>query len=334
MLFVACRPSMADIDTFEMVTEITDYDSLFSDKENPLGVIVNLEVRNGIIVTEHGNDEYNFSFIDASTGKLLKRWGKQGEGVNEFIDFGNGFILTDSLLIFQERMRKMICSVAVTDILNDERIAIVTKEAYPYTVDFRPLILNIVSGNKIFAGCFKTGRLGVINSRNEIMDCSLEYPFSTEPLEGVMRGSVFQCKMKSSEKQGKIAVQTLVSDVFEIYQCSDTAISRIYVSPFNNPPKIKKSGNRYGIDYDESIAGLMKMAVSDDFIYFTYSPLRSNEKERLGQSVNEILCFNWNGEKVRKYILPFPITSFCADKQYIYGVFNNEEETIIYRFKL
>lgn len=334
MLLMSCRSSMTDIDAFEVVTEITDYDSLFSDKETPLGVIVNLEVRNGIIVTEHGNDEYNFSFIDASTGNLLKRWGKRGEGDNEFIDFGNGFVLTDSLLIFQERMRKMICSVSVTDILDEGRASIATKESYPYTVDFRPLIFNIVNGKKIFAGCFKTGRLGVINSRNEIMECPFEYPFYTEPLAGVMRGSVFQCKIKSNEKQRKTIVQTLASDVFEIYQCSDTALSRIYVSPFNNPPKLRKSGNRYGIDYDESIAGLMKMAVSDDFIYFTYSSLRSNEKERLGNSVNEILCFNWNGEKVRKYLLPIPITSFCADKQYIYGICNNEEETIIYRFKL
>ena len=93
MLLMSCRSSMTDIDAFEVVTEITDYDSLFSDKETPLGVIVNLEVRNGIIVTEHGNDEYNFSFIDASTGNLLKRWGKRGEGDNEFIDFGNGFVV-------------------------------------------------------------------------------------------------------------------------------------------------------------------------------------------------------------------------------------------------
>ena len=33
MLLMSCRSSMTDIDAFEVVTEITDYDSLFSDKE-------------------------------------------------------------------------------------------------------------------------------------------------------------------------------------------------------------------------------------------------------------------------------------------------------------
>ncbi len=30
----------------------------------------------------------------------------------------------------------------------------------------------------------------------------------------------------------------------------------------------------------------------------------------------------------------FPVTKFCADEQYIYGVCNKEDENVIYRFKI
>ena len=85
---------------------------------------------------------------------------------------------------------------------------------------------------------------------------------------------------------------------------------------------------------DESIAGLMKMAVSDEMICFTYSAESYAKANKAGFISNEILCFNWKGEKIKKYLLPFPISTFCVDKHFIYGVRYIDDESIIYRFKL
>jgi histidyl-tRNA synthetase len=73
------------------------------------------------------------------------------------------------------------------------------------------------------------------------------------------------------------------------------------------------------------------MAVSDKFICFSYSS-EKNYIETMNQGFNEILCFNWSGEKVKKYILPFTITNFCIDNNYIYGVRYYDDEIIFYRF--
>lgn len=56
----------------------------------------------------------------------------------------------------------------------------------------------------------------------------------------------------------------------------------------------------------------MKMAVSDEMICFTYSAESYAKANKAGFISNEILCFNWKGEKIKKYLLPFPISTFVS----------------------
>lgn len=323
-----------EINSFEIVDNIIDYDSIFSDKNEPIGVITGMKMVGGTLITEHMLDEYRFSFIDVNTGKLKHRWGRVGNAPNEFIDFGSGFTIFDSKLIFLCKAKKEINYVSLSDLLQKSDTVNVIKEPYPYLTDFRPTDFDFIANHKIAIGFFKDGRFGVLDSTNCIVNTLGDYPFHYEEVDGIQRGRVFQSKIKSNANLSKFAVLTLASDIFEIYQLSDTAISRTYVSPFNHIPQICKKGQTYDVDYNNSIAGLMKMNVSDDYICFLYSSKNCNEVRKNGKNSNEILCFNWNGEKVKKYILPFEINNFCIDNQHIYGVRTCAEEMIIYRFNL
>ncbi len=322
------------IDTFDVVDNIVKYDSIFSDKNEPMGVITGMEVYGNILITKHMLDEYQFSFIDTDNGNLRSRWGCVGDAPDEFIDFGSGFTISDSQLVFLCNAKKEINYASLYDILQKNDTINVKKESYPYTVDFRPVDLNILNGNKIAIGSFKEGRFGVLDSTNSIINTFGDYPFHYDEVNGVFRGMAFQSKIKSNANLNKFVIVTLASDIFEIYQLSDTTISKTYVSPFNHIPTICKKGRYYDVDYNKSIAGLMKMSVSKDYICFLFSSLSYNEARKNEKKSDEILCFNWNGEKVKKYILPFPINNFCIDNNYIYGVRTCNEEMIIYRFKL
>lgn len=331
----ACKEevSMA-IDSFDVVERIVDYDSIYSDKNAPLGAVTCIRLVDDILITKHFNDDYNFSFIDINGGGMLCRWGIKGEAPNEFIDFGSDFTVVGSQLVFFNRMKKEINYILISDILENKDILDVRKEHYPYTVDFRPVKLGIVKDKKILLGAFKEGRFGVLDSTNAIAGCFSEYPFDCGEVTGINRGSVFQGKIETNSKQDKFVISTFSSDVFEIYQVSDSDIYRAYVNHFNNAPQACKKGGRYTVDLDKSIVGLMNMAVSDDFICFTYSSLYENEAGDLDKTSSEILCFNWEGKKVKKYLLPFGINNFCIDKKYIYGVKYDDDETSFYRFKL
>jgi hypothetical protein len=145
--------------------------------------------------------------------------------------------------------------------------------------------------------------------------------------------------MKSNIEQSKFVISTFSSDIFEIYQITDAGIVRTYLSPFNHIPKIRETPGRnsgYDIDRNRSMAGLVNMAVTNDYIYFVYTTKSDLEHYNSGFLSDEILCFDWDGKKIKKYILPIPIIaySFCVDDEYIYGIGEYEDETVIYRFKI
>ncbi len=334
LLFSGCQSSDTEIDSFDVVTRITEYDSIYSDRSDPFGQIKNMGIIDGILITEHMSDAYRYSFIDVNEKKQLCRWGIRGNAPNEFIDFGVEFTISGDNLVFLEGAKKEINSILVSDIVKGESPLSVKKESYPYIVDFRPSRLGLVGDKKIWLGSFSNGRFGVLDSNNEIMDIPSDYPFDCGEVDGIYRGSVFQGKLRVNHKQNRFVVSTFASDVFEIYQLSGTDIQRIYVSPFKHAPQVWLKGGRFALDDDKNIAGLMAIAVSEDFICFTYSSKSYHEALNTDRESNEILCFNWEGEKVKKYILPFPITEFCIDKHYIYGVRNNSDGTVIYRFKM
>ena len=89
LVLTSCNSLTTKIDDFDIVEEITSYDSIYSDKENPFGMITDMNIQNNVIVTSHRVDEYKYSFIDVSSGSLLTRWGKKGNAPDDFLDFGN-----------------------------------------------------------------------------------------------------------------------------------------------------------------------------------------------------------------------------------------------------
>jgi hypothetical protein len=240
-------------------------------------------------------------------------------------------------LVFLDAAKKEINYVPLSIILKQDSAAKIVKEPYPYTVDFRTGYLTLVGNKKIAVGSFKKGYFGILDSANNIVANPFDYPFICKEIDGIYKGSAFQLNIKSNEKQRKFVTSFLLSDIFEIYQVNDTNIVKTYSSSFNHVPQLwqnPRANNRYTIDYEKSIAGLMNMAVSEDFICFSYSSKSYTESANSSHELNEILCFDWNGKKVKKYILPFPIYRFCIDNNYIYGVRALDDEMVIYRFRM
>lgn len=333
-IFISCKQTTVRVDDFDKVIEITVLDSIYSDGEETLAPITDISVYDGILVAKHMRDEYNFSLIDVASGKLLQRWGKKGNGPDEYLDFGSNFVIQDSLLVFSEYMKKKIDYISIANVLKNSDSVNVRQVPYPYTVNFRPARFCFLNDWKLAVGSFEEGRFGVLDSNDSIRDFLFDDPFGYEEIKGIYRGSVFQGDIKSNDKQQKFVISTFASDVFEIYQLADNDIHRTFVSPFTNAPQIRRKGGRFGVDYDKSIAGLMKMAVSDELICFIYSSLSYTEAAAKGMASREILCFNWKGEKVKKYVLPFPVSSLCIDGRYAYVVRYQDDIAIVYRFEL
>lgn len=170
---------------------------------------------------------------------------------------------------------------------------------------------------------------------NNIITSQYAPPFKYDNrVTGINKGTIYQYKIEANPKQNKFAVLTLASDIFEIYNVTnDRQIDCIYTSPFQNIPQITEVARQgFTVDSGKSIAGLLMMSVSEDLICFAYSSQTHKDALNSGLDFNEILCFNWTGEKVKKIILPFSINNFCIDTHYIYGVKDYTDKAVLYRF--
>ena len=100
VLFSCRRNDVGSVYSFDTVCKIVDYNLICSDENAPWGAIMNMEIVDSILILQHAMDEYAFSFINVNNGELLSQWGRTGEGPEEFIDFGSGFEIVDSRIVF------------------------------------------------------------------------------------------------------------------------------------------------------------------------------------------------------------------------------------------
>ena len=153
----ACKRS--DIDVFDIVEEITDYDSVYSDKNDVFNRITDMAILDSVLITKHMNDTYHFSFIDVNGKKIIKRLGKRGRGPGEYLQIGTGFTVCGSKLVFLDAMQKEINYVSISDVIENKIPYHIEKEAYPYTVDFRPRHMEVINHVKVAVGSLKKGTL-------------------------------------------------------------------------------------------------------------------------------------------------------------------------------
>ena len=334
LCFSCSKQGKEGVMDFDKVEYISSYDSIYADIDEPMGPVVELHVSGNMLVLNHANDDKQFSFIDIESGRLVCRWGTVGEGSNEFIDFSSNFSLKDSCLIFQTSATKEINHVSLPDILNHRSILRIAKEAYPYSADFRPRRIYPFHDKKIALGSFKEGVFGLLEKDNTLISCEGDFPFSCDKVDGIYRGNLYQSRLLLNEDKNRFALFYMVSDAFEIYELDGRGMRKVYMSPFRSVPQLRERGERFSIDYDNSVAGFMTVSASSKLIGCTYSAKSYQEAASQDMVSDEILCFDWEGKKVQKYVLPFAISNFCMDAEYLYAVRYVDNQTVIYRFKL
>ena len=331
-IFSCSRKQENSINQFDDIVNLSVSDSLFSDKELPMGTIISMKSWKDILITCHNADDYRYSFIDSKTGKLITRWGQKGNAPNEFIDFGSDFYVQDSLLVFLSSMKKSINYVSIPAILRGEKEVLVKTEIYPYTADFRPLRIVPIGNRKVATGLFKHGVLGVLDENNNIVGTYSDYPFPYE-VEGLYRGTAYQLVLSCNTYRQRLLASVSHSDIFEIYELDTNGLHRVYVNKFDKIPVVQMRDGRLGIDDSKSIGGILGLFNTDSFIYLGYSNLSLKEVSLNDYMFDEILCFDWNGNKVKKYNLPFPISTFCVINSLLY-VTSLDNNMTIYRLNI
>lgn len=321
-----------DINYFDKTIVLKDMVEIFSDEEEPMGRISKICVSdNHLVVRNTGADNF-FSLIDINNKSNVRKIIQRGRANNEFVSISRNFEVFDNRLIFLDDAKREINILLIDSLKSDQNNIVGDKVKYPYVNEFRPRDFVATKELLIFNGAFANSYIGSTYWNGKIVDNDTYFPFRFPDVSRLMHIAAVQTIMRSNINKSQVVVATRCSDLFEIYNITQNNIELKYMRNYTEIPVIKSSGGRIAINGNESINGIYALEVSEDFIYIMYS------KEKLNQPANsdttsEILCFDWYGNKIAKYILPLVVNCFCVDNNHLYVVTVNESQ-LIYKLEL
>lgn len=333
-LCVSCSTSTKRSDEFQQIIHLNNFDTIYY-CHDLLGPIVDMEIDNSILITKHALDDFCFSLFNIEQKEMIGRWGEIGDGPEMYSQIGYSMTISNDSLIFQDIAKKEINHVSITDLYlkcstNNHHLN-VNKEKYLYNKDFRPSKIYPINSQWILVGSYSSGYIKMVNSKKQIVDSDItDYPFTCDEVQHIYRGSAFQTRIKVNEKQSKCVHIFNASDIFEIYEISDSTLHRIYINEFQHIPQIKSAGGQFRVDAQNSIAGFIDCTVSDNMICFLYA----TGDYLTTSSSKEILCYDWNGNKLRKYILPMNVDNICLADKHLYATIEEDNSIAIIRIKL
>lgn len=329
-----CKSHREMIDDFGDANEVCECELVFSEDDELFPSVVDIKVSDSLLVLSHPGGIRFFSFIGLDSGKLIAQWGIRGHGPGEYTGVDSRIQLFQDQLVFMDN-NKNVNIIEMASLLNDTKGVGGKREPYPYTRSFRPFsrIKILDDSLRICMGSFENGHFGLFDKHGVIVHHSFDYPFKDQNIQGLDLGTVYQGFIEPRPDGRRFVVAFVRSDCFEIFDNQGGMISLVYRNDYQSVPAVYKrpSSNRYSVDDDHSIAGITGLSVTDSLICIGYCGESLREHIKKGQKTSDILCFDWEGRKMKKIKLTTPVDYFCVDGNCIYGVEQGDKMNV-YKF--
>jgi len=250
----------------------------------------------------------------------------KGIGPNESINCWTLQINADYIWAFDMQTQK-ITAYPKEDFLT-------TTNVVPYkTVTFNDATVGIVSlSNKTFvASCLTdTENLLSVYDYNGVKNNAIKSPYpplKVEEADRINNKRLFENRILYNEKNNRIVVLYVYTDLIEIYDENLNLLSRIY-GPDHFMPELGLRGT-----FVHTVRGKTKFAYNPGYLtsneiwalYYGVSPEPEMEYPR------RLFVFDYNGKPLRSYHLEYPISSFCIDEDThtLYGLSESPETCIV-----
>lgn len=329
----ACSQEESVSEGFPEVINITNYE-VISDNDS-LGNITDMDSFNSMIIFQQWNMKHKYSFWSISDFSLLKEWGIKGHGKDEFVDFGIRLLTDSTDLVFVCNAERKLFRVNIDSIISrDTQKAISYKYQYDVREKFCPIDFYPFGNRYLIMGEFFDNDRYIALSDSTLKPLHfVKRPYETESIPEQYRFRIYQGKISRMGKTQRFVVKTHASNTFTIYEIEEDSVKQIF-SHIEKLPVAGKKGRRYGLDFEKSIAGLNEMKSTNEYIYFSYID-KSYEKARLNDfKTDVILCFDKNGIKCKKYILPMQINLFCVNANILYAIEHKDSHSLLYKIPL
>ncbi len=277
----------------------------------------NIAMFDSLVVYSTPNTEAHLTLQNHKT-KNSCTWLKVGRAGNEIVNFMGMTKYNDSIIQVNAAPSDLLY-YNVKDIIkgNTNPLEVVKFEHQPFSTAIRlndTMIcfqgLNIENTTANTRYCTKDIKNGVTKYWGEYPSGDTE--FDKIPSNDFSRLTAYQNCMIYNHHKGLAVSYFYMAVGFEIVNPKQNEIimSRFYQYPMVDIEYISQFNLNFVRTKPESKRGFLDAAIIDSSIYFLYSDKTfGNKDSRQGRY---ILRYDWEGNPIRKYLLPYDVTSFTV----------------------
>lgn len=304
----------------------------FKITKGTIGKVLRAKVLDDNLILLDIRDSSLITIIDLDSFHVKKQIGIRGEGPGELV--------SPYMLNIEEGK-----SIGVVDMGKKEYFmfnldsSLNFKNYLPSSIyNFKSLslhnLLTLDSGSFISTGGFPNGRFGFKKTNSEIKFL-LEFPNDGKHQNGKneIRALAYQGNFCVSRILKRFAYFTFFGGLFEIYTYKNDSILKINQDISHLPEYTEVTqGEIQAPKYERSSKiGYLDVTSNNDFIAALYSGKTVKESLAKGFSANEIIIFDWNGNKTIKFKIDQNISNIIIDEKsrYLYSVVESEEISVL-----
>mgnify|MGYP005748868677 CR=1 FL=1 len=283
-----------------------------------------------LVISDFGDVDY-FKVIDVNSDRIVKRFGKLGEGPCELKPYSTIQKVNNFTLGVFDRQDFSYLEYSLDKVDS----VFCQNETKKFDFNIQKLIkLN----SEVFLGVgLYDGRYLLTNSVNYSIDSVFfEYPFNSElPITYEEKAMLFQGNFTNNLDNSRIAFATRSSPVLDILSFEDNKIRLIKRIQGSKLPVFasENSGTMIGATLDNSnLWGFLSITSSNSYLYVLYSGKRTDEDYQISDVV---MVYDWDGNLIKRIKLDQEVSEIVVDgnDNYLIGYLDDGKSNL-YQFNL
>lgn len=342
LLFISCdnNKEILTIQPLPSATLLSDKDTIIElDDKFPVW----MDIKDSLLVIINRNDSSVFNLIDIKSKKILKEFGRYGQGPEDFID--PDFIVNNAT-INSEKNNLLLIDVNSNKIMSLQLLDI-DNIKFDLISKFPPKIFpasninindNLIVGRKV---AHSDDMLFIYNRKNDYLNEVSFFPV-IKGLDGMNKS--YYLAVNVGMNKTKIVTAFYKMDIINFYDIKGERLKTITFTN-NSIPKVDAKNNIF--DFRNGYIGYSQIYPTEEFVYLKRNKVKylfGNEYEEPEEKKESyIIKLDWEGNTIANYYFPnVNFGSFCvsSDNKNLYVIVNETSDDLekdyynIYSYKI
>ncbi|MDR3218226.1 MAG: TolB-like 6-bladed beta-propeller domain-containing protein [Dysgonamonadaceae bacterium] len=277
------------------------------------------------------SDAYNeplyriYKITDNNQLEYISGFGAKGEGPNEFLFNSYMQIGEDRLSILDQTLLRNYF-IDFHKLANPDVDSFMVAKSVKNAANFHALI-EVSDDLYVGNGSFHDGMFAFYCD-DSVIQTHIPFPEDGISASHIQKGLAYQGACLKQTGGNKLVFAGHNGHFLEIYNIKDTLMQKVFSDVYEFPRYTPEDGGNFiEVNFaQDDLLGFLDVFATSEYIYALYCGKKYGDNRAF--LANIIYVYNWNGERIKKYILDKELSGICVNKENtkIYGLYTDSND--------